>query len=76
MKLESGSDEKKGPNAMSNVNFIMQNIRSHRRILSSWSVWSDEWFNSSMDLPDPGIKLRSPALQADSLPTELRGKPY
>ena len=24
-----------------------------------------------MDLPDPGIKLGSPALQADSLPTEL-----
>ena len=28
-----------------------------------------------MDLPDPGIELRSPALQADSLPTELLGKP-
>ena len=27
------------------------------------------------DLPDPGIKLRSPTLQADSLPTELQGKP-
>ena len=28
-----------------------------------------------MDLPDPGIKLGSPALQVDSLPTELSGKP-
>ena len=28
-----------------------------------------------MDLPDPGIKPGSPALQADSLPTELSGKP-
>ena len=28
-----------------------------------------------MDLPDPGIELGSPALQADSLPTELSGKP-
>ena len=27
-----------------------------------------------MDLPDPGIQLVSPALQADSLPTELSGK--
>jgi len=27
------------------------------------------------DLPDPGIELWSPALQADSLPTELSGKP-
>ena len=28
------------------------------------------------DLPDPGIEPGSPALQADSLPTELSGKPY
>ena len=28
-----------------------------------------------MDLLNPGIKLGSPALQADSLPTELSGKP-
>ena len=27
------------------------------------------------DLPDPGIKPRSPALQADSLPAEPQGKP-
>ena len=27
------------------------------------------------DLPNPGIKLGSPALQADSLPAELPGKP-
>ena len=26
------------------------------------------------DLPNPGIEPRSPALQTDSLPTELRGK--
>ena len=30
---------------------------------------------SPVDLPDPGIKPGSPALQADSLPTELPGKP-
>ena len=28
-------------------------------------------FPSPGDLPDPGIEPRSPALQADSLPTEL-----
>ena len=28
-----------------------------------------------MDCPDPGVELGSPALQADSLPTELSGKP-
>ena len=29
----------------------------------------------SRDLPDPGVKLGSPAFQADSLPAELPGKP-
>ena len=32
-------------------------------------------FPSPGDLPDPGIEPGSPALQADSLPTELLGKP-
>ena len=36
-----------------------------------------EWvaFPFSRDLPNPGIEPRSPALQADSLPAELQGKP-
>ena len=36
-----------------------------------------EWvaFHSPGDLPNPGIKSRSPALQADSLPAEPQGKP-
>ena len=29
----------------------------------------------SGDLPDPGIESRSPALQADDLPSEPPGKP-
>ena len=35
-----------------------------------------EWvgFPSPRDLPDPGIKPRSPALQADALPSEPPGK--
>ena len=37
-----------------------------------WSGWP---FPSPGDLPNPGIKPRSPALQADSLPAELPGKP-
>ena len=32
-------------------------------------------FPSPGDLPDPGIELRSPALQTDSLPSEPPGKP-
>ena len=36
-----------------------------------------EWFAipSPGDLPDPGMEPRSPALQADSLPSEPPGKP-
>ena len=30
----------------------------------------------ALDLPNPGIELRSPALQVDSLPVEPPGKPY
>jgi len=37
--------------------------------------WSGLPFPSSGDLPDPGIKLMSPALQADSLLSEPPGKP-
>ena len=36
--------------------------------------WSALPFPSSGDLPDPGIKLRSPTLQSDSLPSEPPGK--
>ena len=37
-----------------------------------------EWvaFPFSRGLPNPGIKLRSPVLQADSLLAEPQGKPY
>ena len=36
-----------------------------------------EWvaYPFSRDLPDPGIKLGSPALKTDSLPADLPGKP-
>ena len=37
--------------------------------------WSGLPIPAPGDLPDPGIEPRSPALQADSLPTELQGKP-
>ena len=36
--------------------------------------WSGEPFPSPGDLPKPGIKPRSPALQVDSLPSELPEK--
>ena len=37
--------------------------------------WTGLPFPSPEDLPNPGIEPESPALHADSLPTELRGKP-
>ena len=40
---------------------------------SRQEYWSGLPFPSPGDLPNPGIKLGSAALQADSLPTELQG---
>ena len=37
--------------------------------------WSGLPFASPGDLPDPGIKPTSPALQTDALPSEPPGKP-
>ena len=48
---------------------------------ASWATreaqeyWSGLSIASTGDLPDPGIKLGSPALQAGSLPAEPPGKP-
>ena len=39
--------------------------------LSRQKYWSGLPFPSPGDLPNPGIKLGSPALQADALPSEL-----
>ena len=43
---------------------------------SRQEYWSGLPFSSPGDHPDPGIEPGSPALQADSLPTELQGKPH
>ena len=42
---------------------------------SRQECWSRLPFPSLGDLPDPGIKPGSPALQADTLPSEPPGKP-
>ena len=42
---------------------------------SRQEYWSGLPFSSPGNLPDPGIKPRSPALQADSLLSESPGKP-
>ena len=43
--------------------------------LSKQKYWSGLSFPSPGDLLDPGIELRSPALQAESLLSEPPGKP-
>ena len=47
--------------------------------LSMGFPWQEYWSGLPCpplgDLPNPGIKPRSPALQADSSPSELPGKP-
>ena len=48
----------------------MQSLRFSRP-----EYWSEQPFPSSRDLPNSGIKPRSPALQVDSLPTEPPRKP-
>ena len=42
---------------------------------SRQECWSGMSFPSTGDLPGPGIKPRSPSLQADALPSEPPGKP-
>ena len=43
---------------------------------SRQEYWSGLPFPSPGDLPNPGIKPVSPALQTDALPSEPLGKPY
>ena len=43
---------------------------------SRQEYWSGLPFPPPGDLPNPGTEPRFPALQADSLPTELGGKPF
>ena len=40
---------------------------------SRQEYWNGLPFPSPWDLPDPGIEPRSPTLQADALPSEMKG---
>ena len=46
------------------------------REFSRQEYWSGLPFPSPGDLPNPGIEPRSPALQANALPSEPPGKPF
>ena len=63
---------------------MADSLRTHRlepaRLLCPWGFSRQECWNGLPcpppgDLPNPGIGPRSPALQADSLPAELAGRP-
>ena len=48
------------------------------KFFTSWATREAQEYwpiPSPVDLPDPGVEPGSPALQVDSLPTELSGKP-
>ena len=64
------------PTEGSNPGFLhcWQNLAvwATREVCGYWNGWP---IPSPVDLPDPGIELGSPALQVDSLPPELSGKP-
>ena len=57
--------------SLSHCRWILYHL-SHREAHESWS---GQPIPSPGNLPHPGIKPGSPALQADSLPAELPGKP-
>ena len=71
------------------ASFALQSESETRSVVSSslwphglYSPWNSPGqntgvgiFSSPGDLPNPGIELRSPVLQVDSLPAEPQGKP-
>ena len=70
-----GSSQPRDQTQVSRVSVGFFTSWATRETQEYWSGWP---ICSSVDHPDPGIeqsKLGYPALQADSLPTELSGKP-
>ena len=57
---------------------MSDSLRPHGQSMgfSRQEYWSGLPFPSPGDLPDPGIKPRSPTLGADSLPSEPPRKPW
>ena len=54
---------------------VLQPTSSSVQGILQAEYWSGQPFPSPGDFPDPGIKLRAPALQVDSLPSEPGEKP-
>ena len=68
------------PSSSSESHSVMSDSLQPHGLYSPWNspgqnTGVDSPFPSRGDLPNPGIKPRSPTLQVDSLPAELQGKP-
>ena len=64
----------------SESHLVMSNCLQPHRVYSPWNSPGQNIGAVSLsllqgDLPNPGIKVRSPALLVDSLPSEPQGKP-
>ena len=78
-KKQTVAEKRKGK-SLSHVQLFVTSLTiaypaSQSRGFSRQEYWSGLPFPSPGDLPDPGIEPRSPALYADTLPTEPPGKP-
>ena len=73
-----------GPVTMLSPSVVSNSLQLHglqtARHLCPWEFRQEYWSGLPCpplgDLPDPRIVQRSPALQEDSLPSELPGKPF
>ena len=63
------------PRDQTQVSHIAGGFSTSGTTREAQEYWSGQPIPSPGELPDPGIKMGSPALQADSLPAELLGKP-
>ena len=72
MPSSMGSSQPKDPSHVSHIAGGLFTIWATRE---AHEYWSGKPTPSPGDLPDPGIQPESPALQVDSLPAELPGKP-
>ena len=70
--FSSGSSQPRDQTHVSHIAGGFFTSRATKEAQEHWSGWP---IPSLGDLPDPGIEPGFPALQADTLPTELSGKP-
>ena len=76
--LRISNKERKKVKSLSHVQLFATPCKAHQAPPSMeffrQEYWSGLPFPLPGDLPDPGIEPRSPALQADALPSEPPGK--